>query len=151
MFDIRPATIADAKSIADIENRCFPSPWSLKQIEEDISSPQTKYFLAVCDGVICGYTGMWNVLDEGSITNIAVLEEYRRKGIARALLNALLSCNVAYVTLEVRRSNASAICLYKKFNFQILGTRKDYYSNPDSTKEDAYIMAWKLMKDKQRI
>ncbi len=143
MYKILPVTVEYAPMLAQIEARCFPMPWTQKQLEDDILSPSTVYYAAVCDGNICGYAGMWRVMDEGSITNIAVLEEHRRNGIASALLKQLLSCNVKYVTLEVRKSNSSAINLYKKHGFDVAAVRKDYYSNPDGTKEDALLMVWK--------
>ena len=147
MFDILSATAEYAPQLAQIEDRCFTSPWTQKQLEDDIKSPSTVYYIAVCNGEVCGYGGMWRVLDEGSITNIAVLEEHRRKGIASALLKQLLSCGVNYVTLEVRRSNTSAINLYSKHGFKPVGVRRDYYTNPDGSKEDAFLMAWKNIID----
>ena len=143
MFDIIPVTADLAPQLAEIEDKCFPTPWSQKQLEEDIKSPSTLYFAAVCEGQVCGYAGMWRILDGGSITNIAVLKEHRRKGIASALLKQLLSCGVNYVTLEVRTNNTSAINLYRSHGFEPVGVRKGYYTNPDGTKDDAFLMAWK--------
>ena len=143
MFEIRPVTESDAHALFLIEEECFPTPWSEKQLQEDIASPSTVYLCAVQSGKICGYGGMWRVLDDGSITNIAVLNEYRNQGIASAILMALLDDNVGFVTLEVRRSNSSAISLYEKHGFTVVGVRRNYYANPDGTREDAYLMAWK--------
>ena len=143
MFDVVTVTAEYAPQLALVEEMCFPTPWSPKQLEEDISSPNTLYLAAICDGQVCGYAGMWRVLDEGSITNIAVVEEHRRKGIASTLLKQLLSCGVNYVTLEVRTNNTSAIKLYQNHGFEPVGVRKGYYTNPDGTKEDAFLMAWK--------
>ena len=143
MFEVIPVTADLAPQLALVEERCFPMPWSQKQLEEDISSPNTIYLAAVCDGQVCGYAGMWRVLDEGSITNVAVVDEHRRKGIASALLKKLLSCGVNYVTLEVRMNNTSAINLYQNHGFTPVGVRRGYYTNPDGTKDDAFLMAWK--------
>ena len=85
--------------------------------------------------------GLSCVLDEGYVTNIAVLPDYRRKGIASALLEQCISAakqkNLSFVSLEVRKSNLAAIKLYEKFEFKIEGERKNFYECP---KEDAYIM-----------
>lgn len=143
MYSVLPVTAEYAPMLAQVESSCFDTPWTQKQLEDDILSPSTVYYAAVCDGKVCGYAGMWRVMDEGSITNIAVLGEHRRKGIASALLKQLLSCDVKYVTLEVRKSNISAIALYKKFGFETAGVRKNYYSNRDGTREDALLMLWK--------
>ncbi len=143
MFNIIPATEEHISDITHIEEECFPVPWTEKQLADDIKSPATRYFVAVCDNTVCGYAGMWQVLDEGSITNIAVLKEYRNKGIASALLKEILASNVNYVTLEVRTTNTPAISLYEKHGFKPMGIRKGYYTNPDGTKDDAILMVWK--------
>ena len=84
---------------------------------------------------------MMTVLDEGYISNVAVSPAFRRRGIASALIRALLDRarerNLSFVTLEVRESNAAAIALYEGFGFRPVGRRKNYY---DAPKEDAWIM-----------
>ncbi len=143
MFSIIPATEEHISAIAYIEAECFPVPWTEKQLADDIASPSTVYYIAVCDGEVCGYAGMWKVIDEGSITNIAVLKQHRNKGIASALLQALIDSQVNFISLEVRMSNTSAIRLYEKHGFTPVGVRKEYYTNVDGTKEDAFLMVWK--------
>lgn len=93
------------------------------------------------DGTILGYAGLLVVLDEGYITNVAVRPEYRRQGIAGELLGVFRRFaegnRMAFLTLEVRDSNASARALYAKHGFSEVGVRKNYYDHP---KEDAVIM-----------
>ena len=85
--------------------------------------------------------GLWKIIDEAQIANLAIHPQYRRKGAARALLlNGLEECykdKIKYLTLEVRVSNEAAIKLYESFGFKSLGVRKKYYQNNN---EDALIM-----------
>ena len=92
------------------------------------------------EGNVIGYAGLHVVLDEGYIDNIAVEEAARRHGVASALLDVycrFAAVNLAFLTLEVRKSNAPAIALYEKHGFQQAGLRKGYYQHP---REDALIM-----------
>ena len=92
---------------------------------------------------MAGYAGLQTVLDEGSITNVAVLPEFRRRGAARALLEELLArgkaMDLAFLTLEVRASNAPAIALYTGLGFQEVGRRRGYYEAP---REDALLFTY---------
>ena len=89
-------------------------------------------YLALDDGKAAGFLSVWEVCGEVSVNNIAVCEGSRRKGIARALLQAMLDelSAAQSVTLEVRKSNAAAIALYESFGFERVGERKDFYSLP---------------------
>lgn len=127
--------------IAEVERECFSTPWSADALAMLTEEPNVGFFVE-CDGRIVGYGGMQCVLDEGQITDIAVLPAFRRRGIAAAILEALLgyarehSLNVIF--LEVRESNLPALSLYRdRFGFEVLGIRKGFYSHP---KEDAYNM-----------
>ncbi|MBQ3562561.1 MAG: ribosomal protein S18-alanine N-acetyltransferase [Clostridia bacterium] len=129
----------DAQFIAEIERSCFSTPWTVEQI---ISSEDTTAFFLAKDGEkVIGYGGMYTVLDEGYVTNIGVLPEYRRKGIGskivRELINFSIEKSLSFITLEVRVSNVAAIELYKTFEFNEVGRRKNFYRNPT---EDAFIM-----------
>lgn len=125
--------------IASIEKHCFSTPWSDEQIRQ--SGDSTVFFLARCGEKCVGYGGMYTVMDEGYITNIGVLPEFRRKGIGKGLVEKLLEYSaekgLSFLSLEVRVSNAPAISLYKSFGFEDMGQRKDFYSNP---RENAVIM-----------
>lgn len=135
VFDLNMA----ADDIANIEKHCFSTPWNKNQILS--SNSNTIFFVAKCEQKIVGYCGMYTVLDEGYVTNIGVLPDYRRRGIGCELLNALIKyckdVNISFLSLEVRQSNAAAIKLYKKFEFKTVGTRKNFYRDPT---EDANIM-----------
>ncbi len=117
---IRQAQPEDAGDIYEIEQICFPDPWSLDSIR---------------------YAGLWWVLDEGHITNVAVRPGYRNRKIAEGILSVLLEHTIEqgilHHTLEVRRSNDPAINLYEKFGFETCGVRKGYYRFGG---EDALIM-----------
>ena len=111
-------------------------------LEEELDNLSASFIAAQAeDGTILGYAGLTVVLDEGYINNFAVREEYRKQGIASALLDVFVrfaqAHQLAFLTLEVRASNAPAIALYAKHGFQTAGRRRDYYDDP---KEDAILM-----------
>ncbi len=129
------------EAISEIEKACFSDPWSENAIAEFISYPENTILCAFCGYTLCGYISESHVLDEIQIANVAVSKEYRRQGIASLLIETMInkcySQNVAFVTLEVRKSNTPAINLYTNYGFKAEGLRKNYYKNPN---EDAIIM-----------
>lgn len=140
--EIVPMTGEDIKSVYDVECKSFITPWSLKSFTSEIyNNNMAKYLVAKIDGKVVGYGGMWIILDEGHITNIAVHPDHRGKKIGDALVKALINLagenDVKRMTLEVRPSNWTAINLYKKYGFKEAGVRKGYYQD---TGEDAIIM-----------
>lgn len=135
--------------IAKLEKECFSLPWSENTLLNAIKRDGDIFLTAISpDGEILGYGGMQCILDECDITNIAVFEQYRRKGIANALLNALIKSakekNSAFITLEVRASNEAAVNLYKSHGFEKVGERRCYYEKP---REDAVLMTLFLKGD----
>ncbi len=144
-FIIRPMEIGDIKQLAELDKACFSMAWSEESFRDEAENNLASYILAEKDGHIIGYIGYWKVVDEGHITNIAVLPEYRRKKIASSLLEKTIksaySGGLVLLTLEVRRSNIPAINLYESFGFEIIGQRKNYYHSPT---EDALIMTLML-------
>ena len=139
---IRQAQPEDAGDIYEIEQICFPDPWSLDSISYELEeSPRAFYVVAQHSGKVVGYAGLWWVLDEGHITNVAVRPGYRNRKIAEGILSVLLEHTIEqgilHHTLEVRRSNEPAINLYEKFGFETCGVRKGYYRFGG---EDALIM-----------
>lgn len=127
-----------------IDSLCFPTPWSRESFQKEVENNRfARYVVAKQGGVIIGYAGMWIILDEAHITNIAVHPEYRGIGAGNLLLEALVEIckieSVSSMTLEVRKSNIIAQSLYKKYGFVEEGIRKEYYGD---NKEDALIM-WK--------
>lgn len=142
-YRIRRARPGDTHGIAELEKRCFPTPWKERDFENELSGNPLAVYMAALTGAdeIIGYCGLWVILDEGHITNVAVAPEWRKQGVAADLLAALFEeagkRGARRYTLEVRRSNEDAIRLYEGFGFQIAGYRKGYYAD---TKEDAAIM-----------
>ena len=140
-IDIRYLKEEDIDGIVEIENLSFKVPWSRKSFEDDIANDMTIYLGAFVGGTPVGYMGLWDILDEGHVTNIAVHPDYRNRGIATALVDRMIEetekRDIGAITLEVRRSNDIAIGLYKKFGFKEAGIRKRYYSDNN---EDAIIM-----------
>ena len=126
--------------VAALEKEVFASPWSEKSLEL-LCGESAFGFVALDGDAVTAYGGMLTVLDEGQITNIAPHSSYRRQGLAVKVLSALLdearARGIAYVTLEVRVSNAAAIALYQKFGFSAVGKRPRFYTHPT---EDALIM-----------
>lgn len=134
-------TEEELPQIAEIERECFSTPWSSEALSMLTEEPNVGFY-ALFDGQIVGYVGMQCVLDEGQITDVAVLPSYRRRGIAAELLNALISYarlkGIRAIFLEVRKSNLPALSLYRdRLGFQVIGTRRGFYSHP---REDAYNM-----------
>ena len=142
-IEIKPMPLTDALAASEIEKICFnKEAWSEKAITETINSGGC-YFAAHNVEQMVGVVGAKQVLDEAYISNISVLPEFRRMGIAKELMNALImhlkQQNAAFVTLEVRDSNLGAIALYEKLGFELKGIRKNFYECP---KEDARIMTY---------
>ena len=139
---IEPMTAEHLDEVAELERLCFPDPWSRNLLAETLKNDLSAYLVALDDaGRVAGYAGLTVVLDEGSIDNIAVRPEYRRRGVAAQLLEVFLNFaqgnRLAFLTLEVRASNYAAIALYGSRGFRAVGRRKNYYEHPP---EDALIM-----------
>lgn len=138
---IKKATLENLEDIFKIEESVFAHPWSLESLKNLLEDENSVAFIAVDNEVICGYCGVNTILDEGYITNVAVLENYRKQGIGRMLVNALVDFakdkSLAFLTLEVRKSNIPAINLYSKNGFETVGERKNYYTSPT---ENALLM-----------
>lgn len=133
--------------IAQLEKICFSDPWSEKSIASELNNELAFWLTAMEGEQVAGYIGSQTVMDESDMMNVAVHPDFRRKGIAEALVNALVealkSKGSRCLTLEVRASNVPAITLYEKLGFSEIGRRKNYYRNP---REDALILRkeWEL-------
>lgn len=140
-LEIRKMTSSNIEEIANLEKECFSSPWSEDGLKNELDNNFARFFVAFSGGKIAGYIGSHNVLGEVYITNVAVFPEFRRNGVGKALVEFLVdemkAENAEFVTLEVRRSNFSAISLYEKCGFGKVGERKNFYEKP---MEDAILM-----------
>lgn len=131
----------DVIPVYELEKECFSVPWSIKSISEELQNTNARFILVEINGETAGYVGSYFVSGEVYITNVAVKNKYRRKGVAVGLLSKLIDlakeAKSEFVSLEVRCSNTPAISLYGKLGFEKLGVRKNFYENP---REDALIM-----------
>lgn len=128
--------------VLTIENKSFPTPWSRQAFEfELLQNEFACYLVLIQDKKVVAYGGVWVVLDEGHITNVAVHPDHRGKRLGRLLMMELMrrasARGAARMTLEVRPSNTVAINLYRSLGFMEKGVRKKYYSDNN---EDAIIM-----------
>lgn len=138
---------SDIQGVFNISNSCFSTPWSLDSIKSELNNPLAKYIVATDkdSDLVVGFIGVWIVVGEASITNIAVDKNYRKLGIGNKLLESLINLcndlNCTLINLEVRESNITAQNLYKKYGFIVDGIRKGYY---EDNKEDAILMTKNL-------
>ena len=133
--------------IAELEKICFSDPWSANSIASELENKLAHWLVALEGETVAGYIGSQTVMGETDMMNVAVHPDFRRNGIAQALVSCLVEdlkiMESHCLTLEVRASNAPAITLYEKLGFAQIGRRKNYYRNP---REDALILRkeWEL-------
>lgn len=138
----RLAKIEDIHKLYTIESRSFSSPWPEEAFYNDIAHNRfASYVFIEVDGTQAGYCGVWIILDEAHVTNIAILPEFRGRKLGEKLLFKMMSlakeAGAKTMTLEVRVSNHVAKSLYKKLGFQEGGIRRGYYTD---NREDAQVM-----------
>ena len=148
MIKIVPMTFDDIDDVLKVEEECFVISWTREDFEREmVENKMALYFVAKIDEKIVGYAGMWHVVNEGQITNVAVLPEYRNMSVGSALMEELIKSaeerEMIGITLEVKISNYTAQRLYSKYGFKPEGIRKNYYKD---TNEDAIIM-WKYFEN----
>ncbi len=139
---IRKMAKLDLDAVMDIEHRCFSVPWTREALVLEIDKNRfARYLAAELDGEVIGYGGMWLIMDEAHITNIAVHPDHRGNRYGNSIVEALIATaqkeGILRMTLEVRRSNEVAQNLYKKYGFVFCGIRPGYYQD---NQEDAIIM-----------
>lgn len=141
MIEILPMNETHVAPIAELEKICFSDPWSESSIASELSNPLSCWLVAVEGEKVAGYIGSQTVMGETDMMNVAVHPDFRRQGVAKALILALVDAlkerGSHWLMLEVRQSNAPARALYAKLGFAEVGRRKNYYRNP---KEDALIL-----------
>lgn len=146
---IRPMQESDLPKILEIEHACFPSPWAPQSFVSELRDNEyARYFCLEHEGKIIGYMGLWFILEEGHITNVAIAPEYQGIGrgefLMRSVIDLMVKEGMERMTLEVRASNMAAQRLYGRIGFVTAGLRKGYYSD---NREDALIMWLDINKD----
>lgn len=141
MIEILKMESIHVSQVAALEKLCFSEPWSENSVAGELNNPLSLWLVAVDEDCVAGYVGSQSVMGESDMMNIAVSPNYRRQGVAEALVEEL-ACRLKdkgnhCLTLEVRSSNNAAIALYEKLGFAQVGRRPNYYRNP---KEDALIL-----------
>jgi ribosomal-protein-alanine N-acetyltransferase len=139
---VRPMHLDDLKAILEIERDSFATPWSLEAFKAELKDNEyARYLCLELDGQVIGYMGLWFILDEGHITNIAITPNLRGQHwgefLMRSVMNKMVDEGMERMTLEVRASNSPAQSLYSRLGFTTAGVRKGYYAD---TGEDAMIM-----------
>jgi [ribosomal protein S18]-alanine N-acetyltransferase len=140
--ELRRLEVHDLDAVEEIERTSYPTPWSRAMFAAELQKPSSLAIGAYHDtGELVGYAIVSRYVDAWHVMNIAVVPEFRRRGIARSLLERLFEVTAADprrgYTLEVRVSNADAIRLYERLGFEARGLRRGYYTD---NREDALIM-----------
>lgn len=138
----RKMTLDDLPSIMNIEQDSFATPWTEEAFRNELTNNMfAQYMVMEYEGEVIGYAGMWIIVDEAHITNVAILTPYRGQGLGKLLMAELQRTasflGAARMTLEVRASNEIAQRLYRRYGFVNSGVRPGYYSD---NQEDAIIM-----------
>ncbi|UWG98253.1 ribosomal protein S18-alanine N-acetyltransferase [Dehalobacter sp. DCM] len=139
---IRSMTLNDIPAIIAIEEASFSTPWTTASFTSELqNNTLAHYFCLELDDAVIGYMGLWVVMGEAHITNIAIWPGCRGMGwgeyLMRQVIQHMLGKGILRFTLEVRVSNQTARNLYEKLGFRAAGRRKNYYSD---NQEDAIIM-----------
>ncbi len=123
-----------SEQIFNIGNECFSMPWSLDGIKAELNNPHSLTLVAIENNEVIGFINAHCVFEDGYINNIAVTKQYRRSGIGLMLIKELIkygeNIKISFFTLEVRKSNITAIDFYEKVGFSKVGERKNIYENP---------------------
>lgn len=138
-----------ARKAAELEKRCFSSPWEFEEYEKSRQREDFSCLCAYTDGEFSGFLMAFHVLDECHLLDIATEEKFRRRGIAAALIRELMKRagekDGSVIYLEVREKNQAARGLYEKLGFVPVGKRKDYYKYPT---DDAVLYTLTLGEEK---
>ena len=141
MMDIHRLRAQELDDVAALEASAFSKPWTRAEFAAELNREFSFYYTAPEAGIFLGYVGCRMICGEGDITTTAVIPEARRRGVGRALFQALFDAlahaGCTRLFLEVRVSNAPARALYRSLGFEEISTRRDYYDFP---REDAIIM-----------
>ena len=139
---VEPMRMADVPTVHEIERLSFSTPWPAHAFEQELTGNRmARYLVARAGEQVVGFGGIWLMVDEAHITTFGVHPEWRRRGVGRQLLIALVELSeqmrASRMTLEVRAGNEAAQELYRRFGFIVAGRRARYYTDDG---EDALIM-----------
>lgn len=139
---IRPMELTDIDSVVEVEKASFDTPWSEDIFYQEIVKNQfAHYFVVEVDEKVIGYAGLWVVIDDAQITNVAIVPSYRGNKLGEKLFQFTMQQAIGLgskrLSLEVRVSNVVAQRMYRKFGLVPGGLRKNYYTD---NKEDAIVM-----------
>lgn len=139
-----PMAQSDLEDVLELEHNVYAHPWSRGNFTDSLSSGYQAWILRDQSLALLGYFVVMLVVDEAHLLNVAVSAERQGQGLGYLLLNQAVACarglGMESVLLEVRPSNVRALDIYKRYGFETIGRRKDYYPAPDSTREDAIVM-----------
>jgi ribosomal-protein-alanine N-acetyltransferase len=151
-ISLRRMREGDLPAVMAIETVSFSNPWSEETFRGEIQNRPISHPFVIVDGpsaCVVGYLIYWQIQQDVQVNNIAVHPDFRGRGVGETALRAGLALAVAagaaFVTMEVRPSNAPALALYRKLGFRVMGVRQGYYTNPN---EDAYVMGLSLSNER---
>lgn len=138
---VRGMRAGDVSAVLAIEESSYSVPWSEATFRGLLRRRDAELVVAEAGGVLIGFAAAWFVVDQAELGNVAVAEDWRRRGVGARLVEMVLARAIERgmreVFLEVRPSNATAKRLYERFGFREVGRRRNYYSDPP---EDAVVM-----------
>lgn len=133
-------SLEDIDGVYLIEQIAYKNPWTKNNFLDELKNPYSRMYVLKEQNYVLGYVGAWVVLDEADITKVTIIPNLQNKGLGKYIFTYMLKKlqeeNVRQINLEVRKSNESAIHLYKLFGFEQIAIRKKYYADG----EDAIIM-----------
>ena len=142
LYNFLPMDINYLSKVYELELESYDFPWT-KEILRDCILYKYDSFVVVLDDNLVGYIISKITYPETHILNLTVKKNFRKKGIGKSLIELIISDarlrNSENIILEVRANNTDAQSLYKKLNFEVIGTRKDYYESKND-REDAYVL-----------
>lgn len=139
---VRRMKVEDVPIAHEIDKSSFTLPWPERSLRYEVSdNPTARCWVAELDGRVVGMLVLWMIVDEAHIATLATHPEHRRQGIAEQLLVTALDAahteGARSALLEVRAGNQAAQGLYRKYGFDVVGRRKQYYKDNN---EDAILM-----------
>ena len=146
---LRRMTLSDVPAVHRLEEAIFSMPWSEKDFVYEMTENKVARYLVIEEaGEIIAFAGAHIILDQAHVTNIAVRQDCRGRGLGRMITRELMqyasNLGAEYLTLEVRQSNARALQVYERYGFVRVGLRKDYYPADRQQREHAVVMSLKL-------